>query len=782
MRLLVLLHVRLLLCAQEQRAELLETVRRDSTWLAEQGYYNYAVIIGTHRANPFDDQNVRAIEFNSLTRFGGLTPVEDTYHVTITGPFKRWDAKSKAEYALARMQGKMMSSIAPPELYARRLREELFAVFLQFEINVDYSKFRSRKLAQFAELIQYDKSLQAQDPTISEEKRKEMREAHILGRVSTAGKALEDMPPVTSPLRNILSLASPLALASPVRRSSATPTSPAQRGGQSPLRSPMGSLLTAITGGTAPQSRQTSVRLESGFDTASIAARLRQRRMSKGADVSHLEVEGVGLGIVLGSTKQHRVVISRCLPRRPAALSGKLKTGDRLMEVRRNVGGQWVYHNVGSCREAAELLRGEDGELFGLTLIREEDVPVELQHSTQFAGETKMDVAVDVVLRNGYELPEEEEEEEGALVRDEEATASVMQETAEYMLMRLNAQIELTKDMIEGQYIPAAEDIIPFVEDLDALDDILVKCVDGAFYPYRSDQVPAGPIGFFPFGVAYYDDAAKQVVHNRVYMVKRDPEHTRQIVSMGGWGQHPEDPWLMYHQWITTNGFPWLVSPHWLQDEGELFPSMVQLVAALPMLRKLVDLEDPPWRPPPKVVVREKTPEPELPPDPSLYDLWYHKQRAIATLVGTKLLPREVETGVPVHVRSQTLREEEKTYLPLSGAEVASMVPPAKAMGHLEAYYPDSMPRIKQDLDNALKRSVDAEAASRNALTFPKAGVNEMRSRLYILKANSEGNSSSDWRERMFVLRDGILCFVSGAHASLEAEGPMYCALSFHQL
>jgi len=73
-------------------------------------------------------------------------------------------------------------------------------------------------------------------------------------------------------------------------------------------------------------------------------------------------------------------------------------------------------------------------------------------------------------------------------------------------------------------------------------------------------------------------------------MVKRDPEHTKQILELGGWGQHPDE----YHQCVSTNAVPWLVSPHWLQDEGKLFPSVVQMVATLPVLHTLVDLHDPP--------------------------------------------------------------------------------------------------------------------------------------------------------------------------------------------
>jgi len=340
------------------------------------------------------------------------------------------------------------------------------------------------------------------------------------------------------------------------------------------------------------------------------------------------------------------------------------------------------------------------------------------------------------------------------------------------LLMRLGAQIQLSREILEEEmvhgtpdgvppYVSPAEEIIPFVQDLDELDDILQQCVHGAFYLYRSQQVPGGPPGFSPFGVAYYDEQVDQVVHNRVYMVKRDPEHTRQILELGGWGQHPDDPWLGYHQWVSTNAVPWLVSPHWLQEEGELFPSVVQMVAALPVLRTLVDLDDPPWRPPPVELVREDTPEPDVPADLSLYDVWLRKEKQYAHLTGNDMLLRDLDTGAPVHHRSMSMRLEEKTFLPLSGAQVASMVPPARAVHHLSLYYPQDMPKIVQDLEMHLNKAEGADERAREALTFPKAGTNEMRGNLMILRASSEGLHRTDWRQRMFVLRDGVLCFVS---------------------
>jgi hypothetical protein len=155
-------------------------------------------------------------------------------------------------------------------------------------------------------------------------------------------------------------------------------------------------------------------------------------------------------------------------------------------------------------------------------------------------------------------------------------------------------------------------------------------------------------------------------------------------------------------------------------------------------------------------------------------------------MVGKKILLRDLDTGAPVHERTQLMRDEEKTYLPLSGAQVASMVRyegvmssicmnessmhesrllyarmtqvasmvrPEHAMAHLDNYYPKQMSGIKTDLEAALNKPLGADEA-RNALTFPKTGHNEMRSRLFILRANSEGVHQSDWRQRWIETRD----------------------------
>jgi hypothetical protein len=98
----------LLVLHEEQRHELLEIVRHDTLWLAAQGYYNYAVIIGRHKASPFDNQKLREIELNSPSRFGGLVNIEDTYHIGIVGPFKKWDSKAKSQYMFARLKGQVL--------------------------------------------------------------------------------------------------------------------------------------------------------------------------------------------------------------------------------------------------------------------------------------------------------------------------------------------------------------------------------------------------------------------------------------------------------------------------------------------------------------------------------------------------------------------------------------------------------------------------------------------------------------------------------------------------
>jgi hypothetical protein len=316
-----------------------------------------------------------------------------------------------------------------------------------------------------------------------------------------------------------------------------------------------------------------------------------------------------------------------------------------------------------------------------------------------------------------------------------------MQETAEFQLRRLQAQIQLTRDELENEryrgghampeYLSPAEELVPLEKDLDLIDAMLSRCVHGAFFFYRSPELPEAPMGFQTLGVAYYDHTIREVKHNLIYMVKRDPEHTRQLMSRGGLGQHPDDPWLPLNQHITTNEAPWLVSPAWLQEQGEMFPSLVQFVAAFPMFRTLVldiaDVGGAPLRPPPPVVVRTPTPEPEPLVDPTLYDVWCARQKKLHGKAH-KVLHRDLETGVPVHSRTQFMSDNEKTYIPLSAAELSNIVLPTAALDHLRHFYPVEVPHIVEQLELALENSANAEKRiGRNALSFPLAGSNEMR-------------------------------------------------------
>ena len=70
-----------------------------------------------------------------------------------------------------------------------------------------------------------------------------------------------------------------------------------------------------------------------------------------------------------------------------------------------------------------------------------------------------------------------------------------------------------------------------------------------------------------------------------------------------------------------------------------------------------------------------------MPKDPSLYEVWQARQRG-NTFATAPVLLRDHVTGAPVHPRSVSLREQEKTALPLSGADVAAMVPPDQVSLH----------------------------------------------------------------------------------------------------
>jgi hypothetical protein len=85
---------------KEQRHELIAALREDTLWLSSQGLYSYALLIGLHQASPWDSEELRINEFHKPSRFGGITAIENTYHVGLVGPFKKWDAAARAAHVL----------------------------------------------------------------------------------------------------------------------------------------------------------------------------------------------------------------------------------------------------------------------------------------------------------------------------------------------------------------------------------------------------------------------------------------------------------------------------------------------------------------------------------------------------------------------------------------------------------------------------------------------------------------------------------------------------------
>ena len=74
------------------------------------------------------------------------------------------------------------------------------------------------------------------------------------------------------------------------------------------------------------------------------------------------------------------------------------------------------------------------------------------------------------------------------------------------------------------------------------------------------------------------------------------------------------------------------------------------------------------------------------------------------------------------------MSDNEKTYIPLSAAELSNIVLPTAALDHLRHFYPVEVPHIVEQLELALENSANAEKRiGRNALSFPLAGSNEMR-------------------------------------------------------
>jgi hypothetical protein len=148
-------------------------------------YLNYGLVVGTHRASPLDEHSLRHLEMSAPSRFGGRTPIEDTYHVMIAGPLKKGAPAAAAAYGTA-------------------LREMLYEIWLEFEHNIQYDTYRKHQLANFQRIVDYDKVLRKHKPNMQAANRLAFLEAFRLADYDTARNGLVSLPPL-NPKRPCLS-------------------------------------------------------------------------------------------------------------------------------------------------------------------------------------------------------------------------------------------------------------------------------------------------------------------------------------------------------------------------------------------------------------------------------------------------------------------------------------------------------------------------------------------------------------------------------------------------
>ena len=121
-----------------------------------------------HRASPFDDAALRAVESGNPWRFGGSSAIEDTYHVMLAGPLQR------------------VRSSAACDAYGEHLRQELFEALLEFEHHMHYDNFCARQLQHFRTIVDYDKALRAHAPALTAHARAAYLDAFRLGDLAAA--------------------------------------------------------------------------------------------------------------------------------------------------------------------------------------------------------------------------------------------------------------------------------------------------------------------------------------------------------------------------------------------------------------------------------------------------------------------------------------------------------------------------------------------------------------------------------------------------------------------
>ncbi|EKX45571.1 hypothetical protein GUITHDRAFT_108444 [Guillardia theta CCMP2712] len=662
-----------------ERAELLETLRRDTLWLDSHQLYDYSILIGAHHCSPFDKHALQNMETGLGNKFGGLSVYEDSFRVQIVGPFRRWTLADNVKGVGASLYSS--SSAVQPAAYSRRLRERMFECLLEFDKHINFDHFCMLKTELFKDIIK--KSRQKHLPA--------ERKVKKTGSLMRAAKAMSRIGSLFSGKQQTMRKA----------KDGQTQEQEQEQQEDPPAHRRLSRKMVRL-----------SLKGEEGMEGESMS----KPRVSLG-DLKP------GLGLMLGTSKDGRVMVTNCLPGRSAYRSGKIMKGDLLTWVGRPGEDEWSWTDVSrkTSTEVAALLVGKEGDIICLRLRR-----------TAEDGQVK-GVDFEVIL----EFLPSENVLHFRKNRTQEEKALAMTEIAGHLLKALQSrQPDDTDPLIYGAALPVLENLDELWEDpedgkVHSIEELVERCVEGSYLLYRSAELPREDEDFLPVGVVYNMNGV--AVQNLVH-----------VVNVGEGAARGREVWLNVRNWITINRAPWMTSPDRLKENNEIFPSFVQLVEALDELKKLIDLSDPPLK---KIEVVK-----------TLYDVWMEKQGK----KHAQKLHRDHDRLVPIHPRARNIRQEDKTNIDLSGAVLSGIVKPNEVLNHMSAYYPIEMGKVIDKIATTLHQDISVFTMQEAvAELLQKKGLTEVKSDLFMLKSGTTGEKVDDWRKRMFVMRENFLCFNS---------------------
>jgi len=418
-------------------------------------------------------------------------------------------------------------------------------------------------------------------------------------------------------------------------------------------------------------------------------------------------------------------------------------------------------------KKVGQALQGEIGDLVRLLLRR----PLPHGEEQEVVVTMRFEVTDDGALRR---IKAETGE------REEEATHAAVSEMASILLRGVQELIENPRTFGDGLTSPA-EMALPWIDNLDTVDDYLQYALAGGYIMFNSPELPSAPTtGFQAWGVAYQtaeggdsQDGEHKPAYKLVWMIKCASGSLRDGPTRAA--NPSEEAWMAYNLWVTTDPSPWLLEPEFLLSQNLLFPSFVQLVAALPQLRYFVNpagpkpqLED---RPQPEEEDEQEEEEVVVEEKKTLYDMWCDDMRAANMVTGASAVvdPNssrlDVIRRVPISERTLHMQEKDITRLDISAAALSSMVRPRTTYQHLSQFYPATM----EDITGRLI-GLDAEYPHGNDVTGMVDHEKEARRKkpskcykveLWKLSRGQAGSSRDEWRRRTFVLQKSMLCFES---------------------